>query len=56
MRQEDNYWNLKDIVEEEFFQIHPHGFMVRLGGESGKYIWLPCAMVGRNMVVPFVFP
>ena len=36
VRQEDNYWNLKDIAEEEFFQIHPHGFMVRLGGELGK--------------------
>jgi hypothetical protein len=29
--------------------------MVRLGGESGKWFWLPCSTVGKNVVVPFVF-
>jgi hypothetical protein len=36
VRQEEKLLELKDIVEEEFFQVLPHGFMVRLGGESGK--------------------
>jgi hypothetical protein len=30
--------------------------MVRLGGELGQVIWLPYSTVGRNVVVPFVFP
>ena len=46
---EGNLWG-------EVFQVRPHGFMVRLGGESCKWFWLPYSTVGRNVVVPFVFP
>ena len=55
VRQEDNYWDWRTLLRRSF-QFLPHGFMARLGGESGKKFWLPCSTVGRNVVVPFVFP
>ena len=54
VRQEENCWNWRTLLKRSF-QVHPHGFMVRLGGESGKWLWLPCSTVGRNVVVSFVF-
>ena len=49
------YWNWKTLLRRSF-QVHPHWFMVRIGGELGKWLWMPCSIVGRNVVVPFVFP
>jgi hypothetical protein len=34
------------------FQVHPHGFMVRIGGESGKYFDCPILRLGGKCLFP----
>jgi hypothetical protein len=47
-----NLLELKDILEGEFSQVRPHWFMVRLGGESGKWFWLPILRLGGTWLFP----
>ena len=42
---------LKDIAGEEI-SIRPHGFMVRLGGESGKCFGCPVLWLGGTWLFP----